>query len=69
MPGGIPVATVAIGGGLNAGLLAVRILATADGALADRLAAYARELHDQVVAKDQRLQELGATAYLKEMGG
>jgi 5-(carboxyamino)imidazole ribonucleotide mutase len=69
MPGGIPVATVAIGGGLNAGLLAVRILATADGALADRLAAYARELHDQVVAKDQRLQELGSAAYLEGMGG
>ena len=69
MPGGIPVATVAIGGGLNAGLLAVRILATADGALADRLAAYARELHDLVVAKDQRLQELGSAAYLEGMGG
>jgi 5-(carboxyamino)imidazole ribonucleotide mutase len=69
MPGGIPVATVAIGGGLNAGLLAVRILAIADPALADRLAAYARELHDQVVAKDQRLQELGSAAYLEGMGG
>jgi len=69
MPGGIPVATVAIGGGLNAGLLAVRILATADAALADRLAAYASELHDQVVAKDGRLQELGSAAYLEGMGG
>jgi 5-(carboxyamino)imidazole ribonucleotide mutase len=69
MPGGIPVATVAIGGGLNAGLLAVRILAIADPALADRLAAYARELHDQVVAKDQRLQELGSAACLEGMGG
>ena len=69
MPGGIPVATVAIGGGLNAALLAVRILATADAALADRLAAYARELHAQVVAKDQRLQELGSEAYLEGMGG
>jgi len=69
MPGGIPVATVAIGGGLNAGLLAVRILAIADPALADRLAAYARELHDQVVAKDQRLQELGSAAYLEGMVG
>ena len=67
MPGGIPVATVAIGGGLNAGLLAVRILATADAALADRLAAYACELHDQVVAKDQRLQQLGSAAYLEGM--
>ena len=69
MPGGIPVATVAIGGGLNAGLLAVRILATADPTLADRLAAYASELHDQVVAKDGRLQELGSAAYLEAMGG
>ena len=69
MPGGIPVATVAIGGGLNAGLLAVRILATADSAMADRLAAYARELHDQVVAKDQRLQELGSAACLEGLGG
>ena len=68
MPGGIPVATVAIGGGLNAGLLAARILATADAALAERLAAYAADLHDQVVAKDQRLVQLGAEAYLKGMG-
>ena len=69
MPGGIPVATVAIGGGLNAGLLAARILSTADAALEERLAAYAENLHDQVVAKDQRLLELGAADYLKGMGG
>lgn len=69
MPGGIPVATVAIGGGLNAGLLAARILATADGQLAERLAAYAQDLHDQVAAKDQRLVQLGATTYLQGMGG
>jgi 5-(carboxyamino)imidazole ribonucleotide mutase len=68
MPAGIPVATVAIGGGLNAGLLAARILATADGVLAARLAAYSVSLHDQVVAKDQRLRELGAAAYLQGMG-
>jgi 5-(carboxyamino)imidazole ribonucleotide mutase len=68
MPGGIPVATVAIGGGLNAGLLAARILATADDELAVRLAAYAADLHDQVVTKDQRLVQLGAAAYLKAMG-
>jgi len=69
MPGGIPVATVAIGGGLNAGLLAARILATADAELAATLSAYAAGLHDQVVAKDQRLMQLGATAYLDGMGG
>ena len=67
MPGGIPVATVAIGGGLNAGLLAARILATADADLAARLADYAADLHDQVVAKDQRLVQLGAPAYLQQM--
>jgi len=67
MPGGIPVATVAIGGGLNAGLLAARMLAIADTDLAARLAAHARGLHDQVVAKDSRLQQLGAAAYLETM--
>ena len=44
MPSGIPVAAVAVGGARNAGLLAVRILATADPALADRLVAYAEQL-------------------------
>ena len=69
MPAGIPVATVAIGNGTNAGLLAVQILAIADPLLAERLAAYRRELHDQVTAKDGRLQELGSAAYLAGMGG
>ncbi|QVL54296.1 MAG: 5-(carboxyamino)imidazole ribonucleotide mutase [Cyanobium sp. M30B3] len=72
MPAGIPVATVAIGNGANAGLLAVQILAAADGALdgalAEALAVYRAELHGQVRAKDDRLQELGSTAYLAQMG-
>lgn len=67
MPAGIPVATVAIGNGANAGLLAAQILATADVALAERVAAYRQELHDQVVAKDSRLLELGSVAYLDQM--
>jgi len=67
MPGGIPVATVAIGGGLNAGLLAAQILALQDHALMERLGAYRRELHDAVTAKDQRLVELGSAAYLDTM--
>ena len=69
MPGGIPVATVAIGGGLNAGLLAAQILAVADAGLAARLEAYRQTLHDTVVAKDARLVDLGATAYLERMPG
>ncbi len=67
MPAGIPVATVAIGNGANAGLLAAQILATADGALAERVAAYRQSLHDQVTAKDARLLELGSAAYLAQM--
>jgi 5-(carboxyamino)imidazole ribonucleotide mutase len=69
MPAGIPVATVAIGNGLNAGLLAVQVLATADPALLTALEVYRQELHDQVVAKDARLQSLGSAAYLDQMGG
>ena len=69
MPAGIPVATVAIGNGTNAGLLAAQILALSDRALAERLAAYRRELHDQVIAKDERLLALGSAAYLAGMGG
>ncbi|MEB3333925.1 MAG: 5-(carboxyamino)imidazole ribonucleotide mutase [Cyanobacteriota bacterium] len=67
MPAGIPVATVAIGNGLNAGLLAVQILATADAALAEALAAYRQRLHDQVTGKDHRLRQLGSRAYLAAM--
>ena len=67
MPGGIPVATVAIGGGLNAGLLAAQILSVADAGLAQRLADYRNNLHDAVVAKDARLLDLGSTAYLEDM--
>ena len=69
MPGGIPVATVAIGGGLNAGLLAAQILAVADPDLSVRLQAYRQSLHDTVVAKDARLMQLGASAYLNTMQG
>jgi 5-(carboxyamino)imidazole ribonucleotide mutase len=55
MPTGVPVATVAIGNAANAGLLAVRILATADPGLTERLGAYAAELRRSVAAKDTGL--------------
>ncbi len=55
MPAGIPVATVSIGGARNAGLLAARILGTADAALADRVEEYARDLEAQVEEKNERL--------------
>jgi phosphoribosylaminoimidazole carboxylase PurE protein len=63
MPAGIPVATVAIDGGRNAGLLAARILATSRPELAARLAAYAKRLEDEVLVKARRLEESGIEGY------
>jgi len=62
-PSGIPVATVAINGGANAGLLAAKILATSDEALLAKLKEYSKELKEQVQAKDARLQEVGYKNY------
>lgn len=63
MPSGIPVATVAINGGANAGLLAAKILATSDEALLGRLKDYSRQLKEQVETKDARLQQVGYEDY------
>ena len=57
MPRGVPVATVAIDGGHNAGLLAVQILATHDADLFARLVAYKEQLAEATREKDRRLQE------------
>lgn len=65
MPRGVPVATVAVDGAYNAGLLAAQILALSDRDLAERLAAYRRKLAQQVEEKDRRLCEEGIEAYLK----
>ena len=63
MPSGIPVATVAINGGANAGLLAAKILATSDDDLLVKLKEYSASLKDAVVAKDKKLQEVGYKNY------
>lgn len=65
MPSGIPVATVAINGGANAGILAAKILATGDAALLAKLKDYKEDLKQQVVGKDAKLQEVGYTNYSK----
>ncbi len=67
MPPGIPVATVAIDGGMNAAILAAKILATSDAALLDRLKAYTEEMKATVQAKAAKLDELGYKEYLKQM--
>lgn len=56
MPGGIPVATVAIGGGRNAGLLAVSIVALGDARLSARLTAFRRKLASESRARGRKLQ-------------
>jgi 5-(carboxyamino)imidazole ribonucleotide mutase len=61
MPAGVPVATVSIGGARNAGLLAVRILATSDPGLAQRMATFQAGLADIARAKDAALQQRLAT--------
>ena len=63
MPSGIPVATVAINGGANAGLLAAKILATSDATLLERLKAYSESLKTSVQKKDEKLQEVGYKNY------
>ena len=65
MPTGIPVATVAINGGANAGILAAKILATSDEELLSRLKAYSEEMKEQVVEKDAKLQKVGYKNYAK----
>ena len=60
MPAGVPVATVAVGGARNAGLLAVRILAASDEALRERMTAFQEELRRQALAKGAALRERAA---------
>ena len=67
MPSGIPVATVAINGGANAGLLAARILAVSDPELLGRLKAYTESLKNDVAAKADRLEDIGYKEYLEQM--
>jgi 5-(carboxyamino)imidazole ribonucleotide mutase len=65
MPGGIPVATMAIGkpGAKNAGLLAGQILGVSDGALSAKLLKYKKDMAREVDKKDQRLREAHAKNY------
>lgn len=64
MPLGIPVATVAINGGANAGILAVKMLAISDADLLQKLKEYKDELKDGVVAKAEKLEKMGYKEYL-----
>ena len=63
MPSGIPVATVAINGGTNAGLLAAKILATSDEVLLQKLKDYSLKMKESVQKKDEKLAQVGYKNY------
>lgn len=67
MPGGIPVATVAIGNAKNAGLLAVQILASHQPELLQRVQQYRQNLAQSVIDKQAQLEQLGYQRYLDHM--
>lgn len=68
MPGGVPVATVAINGAKNAGILAAQIIGAGDSTLQEKIALYKSEMKAQVDAKSEKLKKIEYKAYLKEMG-
>ena len=63
MPSGIPVAMVAIGGAVNAALLAVRMLAISDPKLLKKLEEYSEDMKEKVLAKDEKLSKTGYRDY------
>lgn len=68
MPGGVPVATVAINGAKNAGLLAVQIISVADKALREKYTNYKIEMAETVEKTAEELEELGYQDYLNKRG-
>ena len=67
MPSGIPVATVAINGGKNAGILAAKILSTSDPEILEKLKAYSEQMKNEVVAKAEKLDNIGYKEYVASM--
>ena len=67
MPSGIPVATVAINGAANAGILAAKILATSDAELLGRLKEYSAKLKDQLIEKAEKIVSIEYIENLKQM--
>ena len=66
MPSGIPVATVAIDGGANAGILAAKILATSDDELLKKIKEYKDELKDGVMKKKEKIESVGYKKYMED---
>ena len=67
MPGGVPVATVAINGAKNAGILAVQIIGANDSVLREKITAYKTKLKEEVEQKSEKLQKVAYKKYLQDM--
>ncbi|MDO8529581.1 MAG: 5-(carboxyamino)imidazole ribonucleotide mutase [bacterium] len=68
MPPGVPVATVAINGARNAGLLASEILALSDNKLQQKVASYKIKMEKEVIEKGEKLKKIGAEKYFGQIG-
>lgn len=68
MPPGVPVATVAINGAKNAGILAAQIIATGDDTARAAVRQYKKKMEEDVLAKEKKISDMGYEAYLKEKG-
>jgi 5-(carboxyamino)imidazole ribonucleotide mutase len=67
MPGGVPVATVAINNSKNAGILAASILANKYDDVREKLVAYKKDMQEEVEGKAAKVEDLGYSEYLKQM--
>ena len=65
MPGGVPVATVAINGAKNAGILAAQILGVKDPGIREKVLRYKSALKEEVEGKAEKLEDCGYVEYLK----
>lgn len=68
MPGGVPVATVAINGGKNAGILAAQMIGIKSKEIRNKVKEYKKQMEDEVLAKAEKLEEIKYKEYLKMMG-
>ncbi|WP_319372012.1 5-(carboxyamino)imidazole ribonucleotide mutase [uncultured Ilyobacter sp.] len=67
MPGGVPVATVAINGAKNAGILAAKIISVKDSTVKETVKKYMADMKEEVEAKAEKVEEMGYVKYLESM--
>ena len=68
MPPGVPVATVAINGAKNAGILAAEMIGTGDAAILAKILAYKGKMEAEVIAKAEKMEKYGFKKYMEENG-